>query len=147
MADPLTGLNDFLGNLQLDFGNPVAMASNIILSTIIGGIVILIVVEIFAKKSGAMVNPMHAFLLSLGINVINLPIIMGLIYQFIAYIPFMGVIVGFLPIIIWIVLTKLLFKEMEILHILIISILGYFLSIYLVPSLVGMVSAYIPSFG
>jgi len=50
MADALTGLNAFLENLQLNFGNPIGLATNLILSTIVGGIVILVVVEIFAKK-------------------------------------------------------------------------------------------------
>jgi len=144
MADALTGLNDILGNLQLDLGNPIGMATNLILSTIVGGIVILIVVEILAKKFSEEVNPMHAFLLALCINIINLPIIMGLLYSFLSYIPLLGLIAGFLPIIIWIVLTKLFFKDLSILPVLIIAVLGYLLSIFLIPMLVNMVAGYIP---
>ncbi|MBN2330880.1 MAG: hypothetical protein JXC85_03625 [Candidatus Aenigmarchaeota archaeon] len=144
MADALTGLNDFLGNLQLDFGNPIGMATNLILSTIVGGIVILIVVEILAKKFSEEVNPMHAFLLALCINIINLPIIMGLLYSFLSYIPLLGLIAGFLPIIIWIVLTKLFFRDLSILPVLIIAVLGYLLSIFLIPMLVNIVAGYIP---
>jgi hypothetical protein len=144
MADALTGLNDFLGNLQLDFGNPIGMATNLILSTIVGGIVILVVVEILAKKFSEEVNPMHAFLLALSVNIINIPIVMGLLYGFLSYIPLMGLIAGFLPVIIWIVLTKLFFRDMGIMPILIIGVLGYFLSIYVIPSLVNIVASYIP---
>ena len=144
MADVLTTLNDFLGSMELNFGNPVGLGLNIFLSTIIGGIVILIVVEIFSKKFAEEVNPMHAFLLALAINVINLPIVMGLLYAFIATVPFLGLIAGFLPIIIWIVLTKLLFREMAMLHVLLIAVIGYSLSIFLIPSLVAMASGFIP---
>lgn len=144
MADVLTGLNDIFGNLQLDFGNPIGMATNLVLSTIVGGIVILIVVEILAKKFSEEVNPLHAFMLALCINIINLPIIMGLLYSFISYIPLMGLIAGFLPIIIWIVLTKLFFRDLSILPVLIIAVLGYLLSMFLIPMLVNIVAGFIP---
>ena len=144
MADPLSSLNDFMGGMDLNFGNPIGLATNLILSTIVGGIVILIVVEIFAKKFAEEANPMHAFLLALVVNIINLPIIMGLLYTFVTAIPFLGVLTGLLPVIIWIVLTKLLFKDLHMLHVLIIAVLCYALSIFLIPALVGMVAGFIP---
>ena len=144
MADALTGINDFLGSMQLDFGNPIGMATNLILSTIVGGIVILVVVEILAKKFSEEVNPLHAFMLALCVNIINIPIVMGLLYTFLAYIPLMGLIAGFIPIIIWLVLTKLFFRDMSIMPILIIAVLGYFLSMFVIPSLVNIVGGYIP---
>lgn len=144
MADALTGLNEFLGGLQLNFGNPVGLLANIILSTIVGGVLFLILVEIFAKKSSADVQITHAFLLALAINIINIPIVMGLIYTFVSFIPFLGLISAFLPIIIWIVLTKFLFKDLGMLHVLIISVIGYVLTIYLLPSLVNIVAGFIP---
>ena len=49
MADPLTTINNFLGNMQLNFGNPMALAINLVLSTFVGGIFILVVIEILAK--------------------------------------------------------------------------------------------------
>ena len=144
MADALTGLNEFLGGLQLNFGNPVGLLANIILSTIVGGVLFLILVEIFAKKSSADVKITHAFLLALAINIINIPIVMGLIYTFVSFIPFLGLISAFLPIIIWIVLTKFLFKDLGMLHVLIISVIGYVLTIYLLPSLVNIVAGFVP---
>lgn len=145
MADILTTLNEFLGGMELNFGNPVAMATNIILSTIVTGVMILIIVEIFAKRSGAMVNPAHAFLFALIINIINIPIVMGLIYTFVAYIPILGMITMILPVIIWIVLTKFLFRDLEMLHVLIIGVLGFALSIFVLPYIVGMVYGFIPA--
>jgi hypothetical protein len=144
MADVLTSLNDFLGGMDLNFTNPIGLGLNLIISTIISGIVILIIVEIFSKKFAEEVNPMHAFLLALAINVINLPIVMGLIYSFMAAVPLLGIITGFLPVIIWIVLTKLLFRGLSWLHVMVIALLCYFLSIYLIPSLVAMVRGFIP---
>ncbi len=144
MADALTGLNDFLGNLQLDFGNPIGMATNLILSTIVGGIVILIVVEILAKKFSEEVNPMHAFMLALSVNIINIPIVMGLLYNVLSYIPLMGLVAGFLPLIIWLALTKLFFRDMSIMPVLIIAVLGYLLSMFVIPILVNIVAGFIP---
>ena len=146
MADALTTLDSFLGNLQFDFGNPIGMATNLILSTIVSGIVILVVVEIFSKKFSQDVNPMHAFMLALVVNIINIPIVMGLLYTFLSYIPLIGIIASLIPIIIWIGLTKLFFKEMGILQVLVIGVLGYFLSIYVVPSLVNIVAGFVPIF-
>jgi len=144
MADALTGLNAFLENLQLNFGNPIGLATNLILSTIVGGIVILVVVEIFAKKFAEDVNPMHAFLLVLVISLINIFGIVPILGSFLAIIPFAGILIMLLPVLVWIVLMKLFFRDMEMLHILIISVLCYFLSIYVIPSLVAIVSGFIP---
>lgn len=144
MADALTALNDFIANLQLGFGNPIGLATNIILSTIVGGIVILIVVEIFARKSSVSVNPMYAFLLALVTSIINIFGIMPFLGQFIAMIPLLGVVVLVLPVLVWIILVRLFFRELEMLHVLIIGVICYFLSIYLIPLLAGMVSGFIP---
>lgn len=144
MADALTGLNAFLENLQLNFGNPIGLATNLILSTIVGGIVILVVVEILAKKFSEEVNPMHAFLIVLVISLINIFGIVPILGSFLAIIPFAGILIMLLPVLVWIVLMKLFFRDMEMLHILIISVLCYFLSIYVIPSLVAIVSGFIP---
>jgi hypothetical protein len=144
MADALTLLNEFLGNLNLNFGNPIGLATNLVLSTIVGGIVILVIVEIFAKKFAEDVNPMHAFLLVLVVSLINILGVMSLLGSFLAIIPVLGILVVILPVLVWIVLVKLFFRDMEILHVLIIGVLGYFLSIYVIPSLISLVSGYIP---
>lgn len=143
-ADILTGLNDFIGNLDMNFGNPVSIATNLILSTIVGGLVILFVVYIVARKSSENFKPTNAFLLALAINVVNIPIVMGLLYNLLSYIPFLGLITTILPILIWIIFTKLFFKDMSFLHVLIIAIAGFVLSILLIPYLVALVSGFVP---
>jgi len=87
---------------------------------------------------------MHAFLLVLVISLINIFGIVPILGSFLAIIPFAGILIMLLPVLVWIVLMKLFFRDMEMLHILIISVLCYFLSIYVIPSLVAIVSGFIP---
>jgi len=145
MADPIVDFNSILGGTGLNFANPMGLLTNIILSTIVGGVVILILVELLAKKYHESIKISHAFMLALIINIVNIPIVMGLLYSAAAAVPFVGMIVSFLPIIIWIVFTKLLFPKLKFTHTLIIAIVGYLLSIYLIPMLIAMVSGYIPA--
>ena len=140
-ADILTNLVTSLG---VDFTNPITLAINIIVSTIIGGIVILILVEIIGKKFSENVHPVNAFLVVLIINLINFLGVLGFITPYISFIPFLPVI---LPVLIWIILIKLFFKEMRIIHAVIVGVVGWLLSIFLIPYLVGMASGFIPSFG
>ncbi|UCC91449.1 MAG: hypothetical protein JSV39_04020 [Candidatus Aenigmatarchaeota archaeon] len=139
-ADILTNLITSLG---VDFTSPITLAINVIVSTIIGGIVLLVLVEIVGKKFSEEVHPANAFLVVLIINIINLPIVMAFIGPMISFIPFLPVV---LPILIWIVMIKLFFKEMSFLHAIIVGGIGWGLSIVLVPLLVGVASGFIPSF-
>jgi hypothetical protein len=140
-ADALTNL---VGSLGVDFGHPITLAINLILSTIIGGIVLLLLVEVFGKKFKEKIHPINAFVVVLIINLINLLGVTGFIMPYISFIPFLGMI---LPALIWIVLIKLFFKEMKFSHALMVGIIGYVLSMFLIPVLVGMASGFVPSFG
>lgn len=140
-ADILTNLVTSLG---VNFTNPITLAINVIVSTIIGGIVLLILVEIIGKKFKEGIHPANAFLVVLIINIINLLGIIALIASFISFVPFLPVI---LPVLIWIILIKLFFKEMKFSHAILVGIIGWAISIFLVPYLVGMASGFIPSFG
>ncbi|MCK4531579.1 MAG: hypothetical protein KAT94_01820 [Candidatus Aenigmarchaeota archaeon] len=140
-ADILTNLVTSLG---VDFTNPITLAINVIVSTIIGGIVLLILVEIIGKKFSEEVHPANAFLVVLIINLVNLLGVLGFIVPYISFIPFLPVI---LPVLIWITLIKLFFKEMGITHAILVGVVGWLLSIFLIPYLVGMASGFIPSFG
>jgi hypothetical protein len=140
-ADILTNLVTSVG---VDFTNPITLAINIIVSTIIGGIVLLILVEIIGKKFSEEVHPVNAFLVVLIINLINILGVLGFITPYISFIPFLPVI---LPVLVWIILIKLFFSEMSILHAIIVGVIGWLLSIFLIPYLVGIASGFIPSFG
>jgi hypothetical protein len=140
-ADLLTNLVTSLG---MDFNSPITLAINLILSTIIGGIVLLIIVEIFGKKFKEKIHPANAFLVVLIINIINLLGVTALVMPMLSSIPYLAVI---LPVIIWVVLIKLFFKEMKFTHAILVGVVGYALSIFLIPILVGMASGFVPSFG
>ncbi len=140
-ADAITNLVSSLG---VDFTHPITLAINLILSTIIGGIVLLILVEIFGKKFKESVHPVNAFVVVLIINIINLLGVTAFIMPYISSVPLVGVI---LPAVIWVVLIKLFFKEMKITHALLVGIIGYALSIYVIPYLVALASGFVPSFG
>jgi|YelNatPaOPRAMG01_1025707.scaffolds.fasta_scaffold147977_2 hypothetical protein len=135
MADILTSI---IGNFNIT--DPINIGINLILSTLIGGIVMLIVLEIIAKEFHESVNPMHAFLLVLLINIINIVGLLGIVASLISF-PLIWII---LPIVIWIVLVKLLFRDLKISHVLIVAIIGYIITIYLIPYIVGFVRSFIP---
>ena len=139
-ADILTNLVTGLG---VNFASPITLVINLIVSTIIGGIVLLILVEIFGKKFSEEVQPANAFLVVLIINLINLLGVMAFIVPMISFVPFLPVL---LPVIIWIVMIKLFFKEMSIAHAIMVGVIGWLLSIFLIPYIVGMASGLIPSF-
>ena len=141
-ADFLTNL---LGSVGVaDFTSPITLAINIILSTIIGGIVLLIIVEVMGKKFSEEVHPVNAFLVVLIINIINFLGVLAFITPLVSFVPFLPVI---LPVLVWIILIKLFFREMSFLHAVIVGIIGWVLSIFLIPYLVGIASGFIPSFG
>ncbi len=139
-ADVLT---TFIESLGVSLANPVTLAINILLSTLIGGIVLLIIVKVIGMKFSEKVNSMNAFLAVLVINLINFLGLLGLITPFISFIPFLPMI---LPVIVWIVLMKAFFNDMSLPHAAIVGIIGYVVSIYVIPYLVGIASGFIPSF-
>ncbi len=134
-------LTEFISNLGVGFADPITLAINIILSTIIGGIVLLILLEIVGKHFSEEVRATNAFLLVLVINIINIPVIFSLLVQFASFIPFLPVI---LPILIWIILVKFFFKELAITHAILVGVIGYFLTMYAVPILVGLAMGFLP---
>lgn len=141
MAEPLSALT---GILDLSFANPMGLVMNLILSTIVGGIVILVIVMVFAKKFSEEAHPLNAFILAFLVSLINLFGVVGILGSMLMMIPFGGLITMLLPILVWIVLVKLFFKEMSLLHVLIISVVCYFVSIYLIPILVRTVASLLP---
>jgi len=126
---------DILGTLTSLSNDPIGLAINILLSTLIGGIVLLVLVEIIGKKFSEKINPINAFLAMLVINIINFLGILGFLTPYISGIPFLYMI---LPVVVWIVLMKVFFRDMKIMHAVLVGIIGYFLSIFVIPMIVGM---------
>jgi|YelNatPaOPRAMG01_1025707.scaffolds.fasta_scaffold201036_1 hypothetical protein len=141
MADDF--LNNLMGSVGVNFEHPITLAINLFLSTLIGGIFLIIIVEILGKKFKEKVHVANAFLVVLIINIINILGVIGFIYPLISFAPFISTI---LPIIIWILLIKIFFKEMKFTHAIIVGIIGYALTLFFIPTLVGIASGFMPSF-
>ncbi|RLF26120.1 MAG: hypothetical protein DRN05_07480, partial [Thermoplasmata archaeon] len=116
------------------YGYWISLGINFILSTIVGGILLVIIVEIFSHKFGESVKPANSFLVVLVANLINFFGIMGLLVSFLAVIPFIGII---LPVVVWIVLIKAFFGEMAMLHAAIVGVVFFVLTIFVIPSVIG----------
>jgi hypothetical protein len=121
-------------------GGWLTVGINIILSTIIGGLILLLLVEILGKEWGESVHPVNAFFVVLVINIVN---IIGIIGFLSAIVPVGSLIIPFL---VWVILIKVFFSDMPWKHAAIAGILGYLLSIFLVPYIIGFVSGFLPSF-
>jgi hypothetical protein len=122
----------------------IGIGVNILLSTIIGGIILIVILEIFSKAFKEPVKPANAFIAVLVVNLINMIGIMGLLLPYIIGVPYLAVI---LPLLIWIGMIKAFFGELSILHALIIGVIFFLITLFALPMLTGMVMVYIPSFG
>ena len=121
------------------FGSIQAVLANLAISTIVGGLVFFIVAKLISTKLNDDIGVGKVFTAILIINLASLPLVWSLTVQAIEAIPFAYVIFPFLPFLVWFLVIRLVFKEMAVSHSLIIAILGYILSIYVVPTLVWSV--------
>lgn len=119
----------------------LGMGINIILSTIVGGIVLLVVMEILSKGWGESIHIGKVFGFLLIINLINTFGVLGILYPFVSFIPMVYLI---LPLVLWIVLMKLFFSEMSFMHAAITGVIGFVLSILAMPYLIGIIRPMLP---
>jgi len=119
--------------------NWLALGINLILSTIIGGIVIIILLAIAGRAFGEQLKLPNAFLMVLLINVINFFGILGFLAS---TVPLLAL---FLPIVIWIGFTKAFFSDMVWWHAVVVGMVGYALSIFVIPNLVGYFGGFLPA--
>lgn len=122
----------------------ISMGVQIITSTIIGGLVLVVLAYLFSQKFNESISPANAFLVALIGNVINFFGIMGILLSFMAVVPFAGII---LPIAVWIVLMKVFFSQMSIIHVVILALVFFGVTMFVTPYLTQMVMGFIPSFG
>jgi hypothetical protein len=109
---------------------------NIVISTIVGGVVLIIVLGVFNRIYGEMLDYKKAFLIVFIANLINFVGIAGLLSSILGGIPFIGII---LPILIWIVLLKVFFEDMSFLHTIVVGIVFFALTLLAIPYLLDMV--------
>jgi len=117
----------------------INMGILLIMNTIVGGIVIAIVLAVLNRVLGESMEIPRGFLMVLIINIINMLGIMGLMAVF----PLAGLI---LPVLVWIILAKAFFRELSITHAVIVGVVGYAVTVFIVPILVEAVAGFIPSF-
>ncbi len=122
----------------------ITLGINLVLSTIVGGILLAIVLEVFSRKFNEPVSAGNAFLAVLVVNIINLVGVMGLLIPFTSAIPLSTIIV---PLLVWIGVIKLFFGELSFMHAAVIGIVFFAVTLFAVPALVGMLGGFIPSFG
>jgi hypothetical protein len=114
----------------------INLGISFIVSTLIGGLVLLVILSVLSKAWNEPIRAANAFLVVLVINIINMPIIYGLLGPIIAFIPFSAIV---FPLVVWIVLIKLFFKDMKALHAVVTGIIGWVVTMMFVTSLVVMV--------
>ena len=112
-----------------------------ILSSLITGIFLVIVLKIASKETGSPIKVGNAFIAVLLINLINFFGIMGLLLSFIAGVPYLGII---LPALIWIVFLKLFFGNLGWLYAIVIGILFYVISLFVIPHITSYIAGFIP---
>jgi len=119
----------------------IGLGISMIVSTIVGGIVLLVVMEILSKGWGESISAGRVFTFMLIINVIN-TFAIGYILPFFSFIPYVSYYV--VSLLIWIALMKLFFSGMKMMHAAITGIIGFALSMVLLPALVGIVMGMLP---
>jgi len=119
------------------------MGINLIASTIIGGIVLILILATVGKAWHENVPVARAFFVVLVINLVTQFGVVGLIS---GYLPGMAMISTVLNLLLWIGLMKLFFSQMKMTHAAAVGIIGYVVNLIIVPVLLGMVLGIIPSF-
>lgn len=121
-------------------GTWLALGINTILSTIVGGIVLILLVEVFSHKFGENIKPQNAFLVVLIANVVTNFGILGLLGNFLP-VPY---VLMLLPLIVWFALIKIFFSQMKMLHAFLASVIFFMLSMLVTPYITSLIIGFIP---
>ena len=125
------------------FGTWINMGINLIASTIIGGIVLIIILATVGKAWHENVPMARSFFVVFVINLITQFGIVGLITGFLPGIAMASIIVNLL---LWIGLIKVFFGQMKMSHAAVVGVIGYVVSLIIVPMILGMVLGLVPAF-
>ena len=136
----MVALDSLIGNVGklINFSNPIGLVVSIVLSTIVGGIVYLVIAKLIGGALRDQFSAGKAFTVVFVINIINM---FGLIVFVLPYVGFLPLIV--VQILIWVLLTKV-FLGIKFTHAGLIGIVGYAISGFAVPVLLPMVGGLIP---
>ncbi len=125
-------------------GSWLGLGINVIVSTLVGGIVLIFLVEIFSHKFGESIKPQNAFLVTLIANIVTYFGIIGLLAGLVSAVPGVSIILIVLPLLVWFVLIKVFFSEMNILHAFLVAVIFFMMSMLVIPYLVSLVAGFIP---
>ena len=136
----MPGLDSIIGNIGklINFNNPIGLVVSIIVSTIVGGIVYLIIAKLIGGRLRDSISIGKSFSLILVINLINMFGLLGFVLPYIGFLPLV-----IIQILVWVLLTKI-FLGIPFTHAGIIGVVGYVISGFAVPALLPMVSGLIP---
>lgn len=145
MAIGLPGGLDAIFNLATGsgFGTWINMGITLIASTIVGGIVLILILSTFGKAWHERIPVARAFLVILAINLITQLGIVGLISGFV---PGGGMALHIVSLLLWIGLIKVFFSAMRTSHAAVVGIVGYVVNLIIVPMLMGYVLGIVPAF-
>lgn len=140
MADFSTLLNpenilQFAG--MNDAAGWIGIGVNFLLNVLIGGIVLVVILEIFGHHWGEHISPLNAFFAVFVANLINMFGILGILSSLLP-LGYYGSIL--LSLVVWIVLIKAFFSDLELKHAAIVGVLVVVVNMFLLPIIVG--SAY-----
>ena len=122
-------------------GSWLSLGISVIVSTLVGGILLIVLVEVFSHKFGESIKPQNAFLVTLLANIVTYFGVIGLLSGFLASVPYVIIL---LPLVVWFVLIKVFFSQMNILHAFLVAVIFFVLSMLLIPYLTSYVAAFIP---
>lgn len=128
-------LNQLASTQGLDYW--ISLGVNLILSTIVGGIILIIVIAFFNRRYGGVNQPGKTFFVVLIINFINFFGFLGIILPLIVGMPILGLI---LPILVWIIILTLVFHDLHFIHNIIIGIIAYVVTLSIVPYITSLVT-------
>ncbi len=116
----------------------ITIIINLVISTVVGGIVLIFVLMAFNRMYGEMLVLKRAFVVVFIVNLINFVGVVGFLTPLIAGIPFIGII---LPLLIWVVMLKVFFEDMSILHALVVGAVFFVLTLIVIPWIIGQVGS------
>jgi len=116
----------------------LSLGINLIIATIVGGIVLILVMVIYNKRYGGATQPGKIFFVVLIINFLTFFGLLGAVLPVIAMVPFGGLI---LPWIIWVIVLTLAFPDTHFLHNIILGLIFVLLTVTLVSSIVSLITA------
>ena len=142
-ADPLKALQPLIGSGTSYWLN---LAIGMLVSTIVSGIILVIVIQVMKRKWSMDVKIINTFTMVLVASIIFYLGLIGFISPLIVAMPMASVVIYALPVLVWVLLAFMFFRQMPFLAMVIFAVLGYVITTFVSPQLVVYVLAYAPHF-